>query len=111
MAQYRQKINPRTGQYNLVPSAIIVFKASVATFADLPLVGNIVGDARIVEDTDHWYSWDGTQWNDQGVFISLNWENIDGKPSSSPANIDDAVDKRHSFVEDIDLQCFRIDKS
>jgi len=91
MAQYKYKLNPLTSQFNLVPSVIIVFKASVANFAALPSVGNEVGDARITEDTDHWYSWDGSAWNDQGVFLASNWANINGRPSSSVADIDSMV--------------------
>ena len=96
MSQFRQKFNPLSGNFNLVPSAIIVFKSSVANFAALPALGNEIGDARITEDNDHWYSWDGSAWNDQGIFVASNWENISGRPSSSVANIDDAVSKRHS---------------
>jgi len=96
MAQYKQKLNPLSGQFNLVPSAIITFKASVANFAALPMVGNTVGDARITEDTDHWWSWDGSAWNDQGIFVANNWENINGRPSSSVADIDSAVSLKHN---------------
>lgn len=95
MAQYKQKLNTRTGAFNLVPSTIIVFKASVANYAALPALGNEIGDARITEDSDHWYSWDGSAWNDQGIFIASNWENINGRPSSAVADIDDAVSKKH----------------
>ena len=95
MSQYKYALNKRTGAFNLVPSTIIVFKASVVNYAALPLVGNTIGDARITEDTDHWYSWDGSVWNDQGVFIAANWSNINGSPSSAVADIDDAVTKRH----------------
>jgi len=96
MSQYKYKFNCRSGVFDLVPSTIIVFKASVANYAALPAVGNTIGDARITEDTDHWYSWDGSVWNDQGVFIASNWENINGRPSSPVADIDDAVTKRHT---------------
>jgi hypothetical protein len=97
MSIYKQKLNPRTGQFNLVSSATVAtFKESVATYADLPLVGNSEGDARLTNDTGHLYIWDGLTWQDQGDFIDLEWSAINGKPSSSPAEIDDAVSKKHT---------------
>ena len=111
MGLYKQKINPRTGQFNLVPSnQVIMFKESVANAAALPAVGNSQNDARITDDTGHLYVWDGSNWIDQGDILDLNWSAIAGKPTSAVGDIDDAVTKRHSFDEDIDYQCFRIDK-
>ena len=119
MAEFKAKLNPFTGQLQLVPTNVVLaFKAGVASYVNLPLTGNAKGDARIANDTGHLYVWsidessgELTDWVDAGDIVDLTWDAIDGKPSSSPANIDDAVDKRHSFIEDIDLQCFRIDKS
>lgn len=34
----------------------------------------------------------------ESLDIVLSWANISGKPSSSPANIDDAVTKRHTHI-------------
>jgi len=104
MGLYRQKINPRTGQFNLVPSnAVIAFKESVATAAALPLVGNNQNDARITDDTGHLYVWSGTAWIDQGDILDLNWSAISGKPSSAVIDIDDAVTKRHTKDTDLYL--------
>jgi len=104
MGLYKYRINRRTGQFNLVPSnAVIMFKESVATFADLPAVGNTQNDARITDDTGHLYVWDGSAWIDQGDIIDLNWSAIAGKPSSAVADIDNAVSIRHNQDTDIYL--------
>jgi len=97
MGLYRNKFNPVSGQFNLVPTGtIITFKDGVANAAALPGSGNTLNDARITNDTGHLYVWSGTTWVDQGDVINLTWSAIDGKPSSSAANIDDAVSKKHS---------------
>lgn len=97
MSLYKTKINPTTGKLQLVPSGtILVFKAGVANFAALPAVGNTISDARITSDNGHLYVWDGLAWVDQGDIIDIDWSAITGKPTSSPANIDDAVSKRHT---------------
>jgi hypothetical protein len=97
MGLYKQKLNLRTGQYNLVPTGtIITFKDGVANTSALPVSGNTLNDARITADTGHLYVWNGTTWVDSGDIIDLKWSAIDGKPSSSVTNIDDAVSKRHS---------------
>jgi hypothetical protein len=104
MALYKQKINPRTGTFNLVPSAeILIFKAGVATFADLPASGNTEGDARITNDTGHLYVWDGSVWQDQGDIVDLNWAAISGRPSSTPADIDEAVAEMHISGSELQL--------
>jgi len=97
MGLFRQKLNPISGQFNLVPTGtIITFKDGVANAAALPSSGNTLNDARITNDTGHLYVWSGTTWVDQGDVINLTWSAIDGKPTSSVANIDDAVYKKHS---------------
>jgi hypothetical protein len=104
MSEFKQKFNIRTGQFNLVPTNIVLaFKAGVATQASLPLTGNVKGDARIANDTGHLYVWSLeassgllTDWIDAGDIVDLNWSAINGKPSSAVADIDDAVIKRHT---------------
>jgi hypothetical protein len=104
MPLYKQKLNTRTGQFNLVPSYTVVhFKDGVATYADLPIVGNAIGDGRITNDTGHLYIWSIdapigalTDWVDQGDVVDLNWSAISGKPTSAVVDIDDAVTKRHT---------------
>jgi hypothetical protein len=82
---------------NLVNSlTIIKFKPGVATSVDLPLVGNEKNDARITNDDGHLHIWNGSAWTDQGDIIDLTWSALSGKPSSSVADIDDAVSKKHT---------------
>jgi len=84
MGLYKQKFNPLSGQFNLVPSSTsgVTFKDSVATYSALPPTGNTLNDARITNDTGHLYIWNGTSWVDQGNFIDLEWSSITGKPIS-----------------------------
>lgn len=104
MNEFRAKINPFTGQLQLVPTNIVLaFKEGVATQANLPLTGNAKGDARIANDTGHLYVWSIeatsgllTDWVDAGDIVDLTWAALSGKPSSTPANIDDAVSKKHT---------------
>ena len=44
-------------------------KGSVASHANLPASGNVVGDLWITSDTGHAWSWNGTAWIDCGPFI------------------------------------------
>ena len=104
MAEYKQKINPRTGQFNLVPTnTVIAFKAGVENEAALPADGNTKSDARITNDNGHLWVWDWSAWQDQGDAIDLNWSAITNKPSSSVSNIDDAVSKKHTQNTDTKL--------
>jgi hypothetical protein len=97
MGLYKQKFNPVSGSFNLVPTGtIITFKDGVANAAVLPSSGNTINDARITADTGHLYVWSGTVWVDQGDIVDLKWSAIDGKPNSSVVDIDDAVSKKHS---------------
>ena len=108
MPQYKQKLNTRTGQFNLVPNAtVLVFKESVATQNNLPLSGNTLGDARVTDDTCHLYVWSVdsstgilSDWSDQGDIIDINWSAIIGKPNSSVADIDSAVSLKHASGSD-----------
>ena len=97
MSLYKNKLNTRTGQFNLVPSnAVISFKSSVTSEENLPTEGNEENDARIVNDTHLLYVWDGSSWIDQGDILDITWAAISGKPSSAVVDIDDAVSKKHS---------------
>lgn len=105
MGIYKQKYNAlgKLG-FSLVPTAnVITFKTGVANQAALPLSGNNQNDARIANDTGLLYVWSIpassgllTDWISQGDIIDLDWSAITNKPSSSVANIDDAVSKRHT---------------
>lgn len=58
MSEFKAKLNPFTGQLQLVSTNIVLaFKAGVAAQANLPLTGNAKGDARIANDTGHLYVW------------------------------------------------------
>lgn len=109
MAEFKAKLNPFTGQLQLIPTNVVLeFKAGVAAQANLPLSGNEKGDARIANDTGHLYVWSIesatgqlTDWVDAGDIVDLTWSALTGKPSSSIADIDDAVSKKHEH--DIDV--------
>lgn len=47
---------------NIPESGSASWKAVVDTAADLPAAGNNIGDARITQDTQTIYVWDGTNW-------------------------------------------------
>lgn len=104
MGLYKNKYNPLSGQLNLVPrNNAITFRGAVASQINLPLSGNVLGDGRLTNDTQHLYVWGKdansgllTDWIDQGDILDINWDAIQSKPSSSVMNIDDAVSKRHS---------------
>ena len=63
------KLNVLTGQFDIASTSggggggSASFKDPVADFVSLPLVGNAVGDVRLVEDENVLYSWDGATWN------------------------------------------------
>lgn len=108
MAQYKTKLNPFTGQLQLVPTNIVLsFKAGVASQVNLPLTGNVIGDARITNDTGHLYVWSIeassgllTDWADAGDVVDIDWSVITNKPISSVVDIDDAVSKSHTSGSD-----------
>jgi len=97
MSTFKTKFNPFTKKLQWVlDGTLITFKEGVATESALPSSGNTENDARITNDTGHLYIWDGTSWIDQGDILDITWDAIEGKPSSTPAQIDDAVDKKHT---------------
>jgi len=111
MSLYKNKFNPLSGSFNLVPTATIVtFKPGVANAAALPLSGNTLNDGRITADTGHLYVWDGTTWVDSGDIIDLKWSAIDGKPTSLVADIDNAVSLRHAAHSDDQDLSGKVDK-
>jgi hypothetical protein len=111
MSLYKQEFNPLSKSFNLVPTnTAIRMRDTVANQAALPLSGNVIGDGRVTIDNGHLYVWSIdsstgllTDWADQGNFIDVSWDSISGKPSSTPANIDDAVSKRHTQNSDTKL--------
>jgi len=103
MGNYRFTINPHTGRLQKVLSddyiqstaSAVNFEAGVDTVGDLPSSGNTVNDARFVNDTHHLYIWNGSSWQDQGDIIDITWGALEGKPTSTVGDIDDAVTKKH----------------
>ena len=57
------------------------FKGSVATYDDLPALGNEVGDIYDVRDTGANYAWTGTAWDALGQIVDVQAleDEIDGK--------------------------------
>jgi len=106
MSLYKQKFNPLSKSFNLVPTnTAIRVRDTVASQANLPLTGNTIGDGRVTTDTGHLYIWSIdassgllTDWIDQGNFVDVDWSAISNKPSSSVSNIDDAISKKHSHT-------------
>jgi hypothetical protein len=79
---------------------VLKFCSGVETVGDLPMSGNVQGDARIVNATGDLWVWDGSDWMNQGQVVDLDWDLIEGRPSSSVADIDNAVAQKHAHIED-----------
>lgn len=111
MSLYRTKFNPFTKKLQwILNGTLIAFKEGVDTYNSLPITNNTRNEARIANDTGHLYVWsieassgDISNWVDQGDIIDIDWNSIENKPSSTPANIDDAVDKKHEQNTDTKL--------
>lgn len=52
-------------------SSVYKYKGSVATFADLPSTGQVIGDVYNVEEDGSNYAWNGTIWDKLGGEIDL----------------------------------------
>ena len=52
-------------------SSVYRFRGSVATYANLPTTGQVVGDAWNVEDTGANYAWTGTEWDKLSETVDL----------------------------------------
>ena len=71
----------------------------VNTYNELQDIENpYEGQRQFVLDTNKEYIYTGTEWHEiiQTINMVLNWNDINGKPTSLPNQIDDAVTKRHS---------------
>jgi len=116
-----KKIIPVPGeglQFIFDDAGLVHMKESVATYNDLPISGNTENDVRITRDTDHMYTWtiasssgNLSDWLDIGPITSVDWSAITNKPTSSVADIDDAVAKKHTQNTDTgtDSTTFAID--
>ena len=116
MSNYKYVFNPISGQLDKVYDvSLLTIKGAVATTANLPLTGNTHGDLYVVKNAEvagdnKLYTWNKdsstgliTDWEEIGDISSLDWSAITNKPSSSVANIDDAVGKRHTQGTDTAL--------
>lgn len=81
----------------------------VANIADLPMDNNQIGNTGYVQVSAagvspvvcEQYIWDGTKWNQldtNQVSLSFKWDNLQGKPSSTPLLIDNAVTVAHGHT-------------
>ena len=52
-------------------SSVYRFRGSVATYANLPTTGQVVGDVWNVEDTGANYAWSGTEWDKLSETVDL----------------------------------------
>lgn len=104
---FKSTVNPFTGKLQLVVDDALLtslnFLASVANEAALPSEGNTENDARFTDDANHLYVWNGSAWVDIGARNEYIWDNITGKPTSTIADIDDAVTKKHSHTNKTEL--------
>ena len=92
MGNYKVKYNPFSKKLQWVfDGGIVTFKDPVASEENLPSSGNSKGDARFTDDTNNLYIWDGSQWVNQGNNLTFTWDSIDGKPTSTPTQIDNTV--------------------
>jgi len=94
MSLYKVKYNPfgKTLQW-VFNGGLVTFKDPVADEASLPSSGNTKGDARFTNDTNNLYIWDENNWINQGTSLTFTWDSIDGKPNSTPNQIDNIVTK------------------
>jgi len=109
-------LNSGTGAYQIVkldsngkiPLAVIpdIAKQQTYVVTDLTarnaLTGLVSGDTCYLTSNGDSYIYNGSTWvlmaDADWANISLDWTNIVGRPTSSVANIDDAVTKKHSHV-------------
>lgn len=104
MSSIAYVFNPFTGTLSPIRAdSAFHLKDSVDTYNSLPTTGNTENDVRITEDTDKMYTWgiasssgSLSDWKEIGSSSSVDWSAINNKPSSSVADIDDAVSKKHT---------------
>lgn len=111
IATFEAKLNPYTGKLQLTRGdSAFHLKDSVTTYNNLPITGNQENDCRVTNDTDLMYTWsvsassgDLSDWKEIGSAASIDWSAITNGPSSDPADIDDAVSKKHTQNTDTTL--------
>lgn len=83
---------------SIIPASMLT-SIVVNTYNELQDIENpYEGQRQFVLDTNKEYIYTGTEWHEiiQTINMVLNWNDINGKPTSLPNQIDDAVTKRHS---------------
>ena len=68
-------------------SSVYRFRGSVATYANLPTTGQVVGDVWNVEDTGANYAWSGTEWDKLSETVDLTPYLTKAEASSTYATI------------------------
>lgn len=87
------------------------FKGTVATAADLPMTGNVIGDTYNIAETGSNYAWDGQNWDKLSETLDLTpyqkienlSQELDNDTTKYPSNkaVKEAVDKKDSYPEQI----------
>jgi len=111
MSLYEFKYNPLTKSRDYVlKEGSLHYKGSVDTYNDLPVAGMTEGDMYFTKDNDQLYVWKIatatgalSDYDNIGAVSEIDWSGITNKPSSSVANIDDAVGKKHDQNTDTKL--------
>jgi hypothetical protein len=75
----------------------------VATFANLPMVGNNKGDAYVCLDTKRVYIWNGTAWEHDGTIITDGTSSLTIEQVKADTDIADALTKKHTQNTDVYL--------
>ena len=64
-------LTTRVGNLESAMTAVMNYKGTKATIADLPSTGNTQGDVWHVTATGGEYAWDGTEWQELGSVVDL----------------------------------------
>lgn len=104
--------NPSLGQFITTYTEVTAtFRSAVATKSLLPLISNLLYDARITLDDNHLYCWNGTSWIDVGVNDVYDYvvnESIPGPLPSEADNIIGLNDILKNLILNSMLNAFRI---
>lgn len=65
-------------------AAALTWKGTKPTTAELPGSGNKTGDVWHVTANDSEWAWNGSEWEELGSIVSVQWSGIQGKPSTFP---------------------------
>jgi hypothetical protein len=86
-------------------------RSPVSTYANLPLSGNTLGDIRITLDIGVAYSWTNNNgigtWTDWKKLTVSNYADLQGRPSSNPLDIDNAIKSVRNIYLNLVLAFFK----